>query len=124
MIFPYIGSKPFAFLEPADILSTVRPKEESGAAETAHRLAQLAGQVCRYARLVGYAKYDVPAGLTEALPSVRQKHLATITDPAKIGELLRAIDVSKAIPALPMPCGYCPMSLSVLLKSGGQVGGN
>lgn len=92
MLFPYIGSKPFASLEPADILAAVRQKEESGAIETAHRLVQLAGQVCRYARLVGYAKYDVSAGLTEALPPVRTKHLATITEPEKIGELLRAID--------------------------------
>lgn len=92
MIFPYIGNKPFATLEPADILAAVRPKEESGAIETAHRLVQLTGQVCRYARLVGYAKYDVSAGLTEALPPVKTKHLATITEPEKIGELLRSID--------------------------------
>jgi integrase len=92
MLFPYIGAKPFAYLEPADILAAVRPAEERGAIETAHRLVQLAGQVCRYARLVGHAKYDISAGLTEALPSVQTKHLATITDPAEIGRLLRAID--------------------------------
>lgn len=92
MLFPHIGNKRFASLEPADILTAIRPAEERGAIETAHRLVQLAGQVCRYARLVGYAKYDVAAGLSEALPPVRQQHHATITDPEKIGELLRAID--------------------------------
>ena len=66
MLFPHIGSMPFAALEPADILRAVRPAEERGAIETAHKLVNLAGQVCRYARLVGYAKYDVAAGLTEA----------------------------------------------------------
>jgi integrase len=92
MLFPHIGSMPFAALEPADILRAVRPAEERGAIETAHKLVNLAGQVCRYARLVGYAKYDVAAGLTEALPSVQTKHMAAITDPQTIGHLLRAID--------------------------------
>lgn len=92
MLFPYIGCRPFATLEPADILSAARPAEERGAIETAHRLVRLAGQVCRYARLVGYCKYDVAAGLTEALPPVQTEHLATITDPQQVGHLLRAID--------------------------------
>lgn len=91
-IFPHIGGKPFATLEPADILSAVSHAEKRGAIETAHKLVNIAGQVCRYARLVGYAKYDVAAGLTEALPSVQTKHLAAITDPTRIGSLLRDID--------------------------------
>ena len=92
MLFPHIGTVPFTALEPANILRAVRPAEERGAIETAHKLVNLAGQVCRYARLVGYAKYDVAAGLTEALPKVQTKHMAAITDPEKIGHLLRAID--------------------------------
>jgi len=92
MLFPHIGSTPLATLEPADILKAVRPAEERGAIETAHKLVNLAGQVCRYARLLGYCKYDVSARLTEALPKVQTKHMAAITDPAEIGHLLRAID--------------------------------
>lgn len=91
-LFPHIGGMLFPSLEPADILSAVNPAVERGAVETAHKLARLAGQVCRYARLVGYAKYDVASGLSEALPSVQTKHLAAITDPEKIGDMLRAID--------------------------------
>jgi len=92
MLFPHIGNVSFVALEPGNILQAVRPAEERGAIETAHKLVNLAGQVCRYARLVGYAKYDVAAGLTEALPKVQTKHMAAITDPTKIGHLLRAID--------------------------------
>lgn len=92
MIFPHIGSKPFASLEPSDVLLPARQAENRGAIETAHRLVRLAGQVCRYARLVGYAKYDVSSGLTEALPPVQTEHLAAITNPLEIGHLLRAID--------------------------------
>ncbi|MCL1986339.1 MAG: integrase arm-type DNA-binding domain-containing protein [Betaproteobacteria bacterium] len=91
-LFPYIGGIPLSKLEPVDILHAVRHAEERGLIETAHRLAQLAGQVCRYARLVGYAKYDVAAGLVEALPPYSRNHYAAVTDPAEIGHLLRAID--------------------------------
>ena len=91
-LFPYIGGMLISKLEPADILHAVRHAEERGLIETAHRLAQLAGQVCRYARLVGYARYDVAAGLVEALPPYSRNHYAAITDPVEIGHLLRAID--------------------------------
>ncbi|MCL2123852.1 MAG: integrase arm-type DNA-binding domain-containing protein [Desulfovibrionaceae bacterium] len=91
-LFPYIGAIPISKLEPADILRAVRHAEERGLIETAHRLAQLAGQVCRYARLVGYAKFDVAARLVEALPPYQRGHYAAITDPIEIGHLLRAID--------------------------------
>ncbi|MCL1915996.1 MAG: integrase arm-type DNA-binding domain-containing protein [Desulfovibrionaceae bacterium] len=91
-LFPYIGGIPLSKLEPADILAAVRHAEKRGFIEAARRLAQLAGQICRYARLVGYAKYDVAAGLVEALPPVQTEHHAAITDPIEVGHLLRAID--------------------------------
>jgi integrase len=91
-LFPLIGGIPLSKLEPSDILSAVRPAEERGFIETAHRLTQLVGQVCRYARLCGYVKYDVASGLVEALPPIQRGHYAAITDPVEIGHLLRAID--------------------------------
>ena len=92
-LFPHIGSIPISTLEAADVLTAVRHAENRGAIETAHRLTNLAGQICRYARLVGHCKYDVTAGLTEALPVIPQtKHMAAITDPKEIGRLLRAIN--------------------------------
>jgi integrase len=92
-LFPYIGGIPFSKLEPADILAAVRHAEERGAVETAHRLTQLAGQVCRYARLCGYVKYDVTSWLTEVLQPVQSKHHAAITGPVEVGgHLLWAID--------------------------------
>ena len=94
-LFPYIGGIPLSRLEPADILSAVRHAEKRGFIEAARRLAQLAGQVCRYARLVGYAKYDVAAGLVEALPPVQTEHHAAITNPIEVGCLLRSIDEYK-----------------------------
>ena len=91
-LFPYMGGRPFSALEPADILNAVRHTEERGAVEMSHRLVQLSAQVCRYARLCGYATYDAAAGLNEALPPIPPKvHRSAIVDPAGIGGLLRAI---------------------------------
>ena len=90
-LFPHIGSIPFSKLEPADILAAVRHAEARGVIETARRLTQLAGQVCRYARLVGHTKYNLADGLIEALPAVQTEHYAAITDPVEIGHLMRDI---------------------------------
>lgn len=91
-IFPFIGGKHVAALEPLDILSVARRAENRGAVAVAHMLVRLMGQVCRYARIAGYAKFDAAAGLSEALLPVRTTHFATITDPKDIGNLLRDID--------------------------------
>ena len=91
-IIPHIGGVLITELEPAHILSAARNAEERGKVETAHRLTQLIGQVCRYARICGYCKYDVASGLTEALQRVEVKHYASITDPKAVGSLLRDIE--------------------------------
>ena len=99
-LFPILGAKLFSSLEPADFLTAIQKAESRGAIETAHRLAQLCGQVSRYARIVGHTRYDVAAGLTEALTPVQTNHYATITDPAEIGHLLRAIDEYAGEPSI------------------------
>jgi integrase len=91
-LLPDLGGIRFSTLEPADILKACRRAEGRGNIETAHRLLQLAGQITRFARICGYAKYDVGSGLSEALQHVQRQHYAAITDPAEAGSLLRAID--------------------------------
>ena len=91
-IFPVIGGKPVTQLEPADFLQLVQPSERLGHHETAHKLMRLCGQVTRYARITGRVKYDVAAGLTEALTPVQTTHFAAVTLPDDIGQLLRDID--------------------------------
>ena len=91
-IFPVIGGKPVTQLEPANFLQLVQPSERLGHHETAHKLMRLCGQVTRYARITGRVKYDVAAGLTEALTPVQTTHFAAVTLPDDIGQLLRDID--------------------------------
>jgi len=90
--FPVFGGKPFAEVEPSDILKAARHIEERGAVDTAHRLVQLCGQLFRYGVATGRVKYDITSGLHGALPKVSVRHMAAITDRKRIGELLRAID--------------------------------
>ena len=102
-IFPVLGAKPIAEVEPTDVLSAARHVEQTGAIETAHRLIQICGQVFRYAIATGRTKYDVSTGLHAALPKVNVKHMATLTDKKRIGQLLRAIDACGSVTLSPCP---------------------
>ncbi|WP_261546082.1 tyrosine-type recombinase/integrase [Burkholderia multivorans] len=108
--FPWIGGKPVADLAPPDVLDVLRRVEKRGAIETAHRLHANVSQVCRYAVATGRAQRDVTADLRGALPPVQQEHMASITDPKQVAELLRAIDgYQGTFPVL------CALRLSPLL---------
>ena len=91
-VFPWHGSKPVSEIKPVDILSLLRRVESRGALETAHRVRTICGQVLRYAVATGRAERDAAADLRGALPPVRVKHHAALTDPKQVAELLRAIE--------------------------------
>ncbi len=91
-VFPWLGSKPIAKVEAPDVLSVLRRIESRNAIETAHRTHQICGQVFRYAIATGRAKSDVTRDLRGSLTPWKPKHYASMTDPDKVGELLRAID--------------------------------
>jgi integrase len=91
-VFPWIGSRPIGEIEAPELLAVLRRIENRGALETSHRIHQICGQIFRYAVATGRAQRDPSAALKGALPPTRQKHHASITDPKKIGELLRAVE--------------------------------
>jgi len=91
-LFPWIGGRPIAEITAPELLAVLRRIEARGAVETAHRAHQNCGQVFRYAIATGRAVRDPSPDLKGALPPVKEKHLAAITDPKAIGPLLRAID--------------------------------
>ena len=91
-LFPVIGNIPIASVTAPELLRALRPIETRGALETAHRARTIASQVFRYAIATGRADRDVGADLRGALSPLKVKHHAAITDPAKVGELMRAID--------------------------------
>lgn len=91
-IFPWLGSKPITDILPKDILACLRPVEDRGTIETAHRTLQICGQVFRYAVATGRADRDITPDLRGALPPAKGEHFASITEPKQVVELLRAID--------------------------------
>ena len=91
-LIPFIGNIPIAELRGHDILPHLRVHEERGHYETAHRLANVASQVCRYASLLGYCEFNAAAQLGEALKPVPVTNRAAILEPVEIGKLLRAIE--------------------------------
>lgn len=91
-LFPWLGSRPVRSITAPELLSCLRRIEARGALDTAHRAHQNCGQVMRYAIATGRAERDPAADLRGALPPVTGGHFATITEPVKVGALLRAID--------------------------------
>ncbi|MFU8858390.1 MAG: tyrosine-type recombinase/integrase [Deferrisomatales bacterium] len=92
-IFPHIGSRPVGEVTPPELLAVLRRVEARGAVETAHRLLQHCGAIFRYALAHGWVERDPAADLRGVLEKTgKAKHHPSITDPKKVGELLRAID--------------------------------
>lgn len=91
-VFPWIGSNPIAEITAPQLLSVLRRIENRGALDTAHRAHQNCGQIFRYAVATGRAERDPSSDLRGALAPAKHKHFAAITEPAAVGELLRAID--------------------------------
>ncbi|MFP3786876.1 tyrosine-type recombinase/integrase, partial [Burkholderia sp. SIMBA_024] len=73
-------------------LAVIRRVEERGATDTAHRALQNCGQVFRYAVATGRAGRDPSSDLRGALPPLKHENFASLTEPTKVAELLRAID--------------------------------
>ncbi len=89
---PELGRHPIAEITPREILTLLRKVESTGKLETAQRLKQKIGQVCRYAIVEGMAEVDPTGSLRGVLKTPKTHHHAAITEPKAIGALLRAID--------------------------------
>jgi len=91
-IFPQLGNRPIAQITPPELLNALRRIELRGTNESAHRTRSICSRVLRFAVATGRAERDCTADLRGALPPVTGGHFAAITEPTKVGELLRAID--------------------------------
>jgi len=91
-VFPWIGAKPAGEVNAPELLSVIQRIEKRGALETAHRVLGNCGQVFRYAVATGRAERDPSGDLRGALPPAKVKHLAAVTEPKQVAELLRMMD--------------------------------
>lgn len=97
-IFPWVGPLPVAEVTAPQLLESLRRIEARGAIETTHRAMQSCGQVFRYAVATGRATRNPAADLQGALKPVQVEHMPAITDPKRVGELLRAIHDYQGLP--------------------------
>lgn len=87
-----IGKLAIGEIEPADVLTAIRRIEGKGKLESARRSLQLAGAVFRYAVATARLASDPTRDLRGALTAPTVTHYGAITDPKRVGQLLRAID--------------------------------
>jgi integrase len=90
-LFPWIGSVPLPDITAPMLLNTLRRIERRGARETAHTLRKTAGQVFQFGIATGRCARNPAPDLHGALQPRTVKHMSAILEPAKAGELMRAI---------------------------------
>ncbi len=114
-LFPYIGARPLAELTAPEVLRNARRVEARGAVETAYRALKSAGAVFRFGVQQGYCESDPTRDLKGAIMLPMAQHRAAVTDPAKLGELLRAIDAYQGTPVVRAALALAPL---VFLRPG------
>ncbi len=87
-----LGDMPIADIKAADLLEVLRKIEARGRYETAGRVRSTVGTVFRYAVATTRAERDISVDLRGALATSKTQHYSAITEPKRIGALLRAID--------------------------------
>lgn len=90
-VFPRIGQRPLRDLKAPELLAVLREIEGRGTLETAFRIKQSIGAVFRYGVATQRADFDPTITLRGALTPPPERHYAAITNPAKVGELIRAV---------------------------------
>jgi integrase len=78
-VFPHIGCRPIAEIDPPELLNSVLRKiEKRGALDVAARVKQICGQIFRYGVATGKCKRDPSADLRGALKIGKTKHYASL----------------------------------------------
>ncbi|TWI65156.1 phage integrase family protein [Pseudoduganella lurida] len=108
-VFPAIGSLPISALRPRDILGAIARIEARGAHDSARRVLGYCGQIFEYAMLIEAVQIDITVGLHRALEEPQQRHYAAITEPEKVGALLRSIDAYDGHPFVRAALKLAPM---------------
>ncbi len=90
-VFPWIGALAMETIVPTEVVRCLHRIKERGNLETAQRVREAVQHVFQYAVDVGTLEptRNFVNNRTGGLPSPRARHYAAITDPQKLGQLLR-----------------------------------
>jgi integrase len=110
-VFPFLGKREAKSMEAPEIITVIKKVADRGAIDASKNVKRYIQQVFDYALVHGKVTRN-PAkdiNLQLILPKTYVKHYAAVTDPVKLGELLRVIDgyqgsiiVRLALKILPM----------------------
>jgi integrase len=90
-LLPKFGERPIREITTRELLDLLLDIEQS-APSTAHRTKRLAGQVFQFAVTRGDADFNIALNLRKALKPVRPRHLAALTAPKDISDLMTRIE--------------------------------
>lgn len=91
-LFPWLGKRPIAEVTAKELNATINRIIDRGAVDSARRALQNSNQIFKYAIVTERAERNPADHLRGSISPPKKKHLAAITDPKKVGGLLRAID--------------------------------
>jgi integrase len=94
-IFPILGKRPIADIEPPEMLDAIREIERRGALDVSKRIAQVCGQVFRYGIATGRVKRNPIPDIKDAFKPTIKGHFAAI-DADGIPAFVRALDRNDA----------------------------
>lgn len=106
---PYLGSVPIADITPPMLLAALQRIERRGAVETAHRARTLATQVFRFGIATGRLQFNPAAELAGALSQPQGGHFASLTEPAEVAPLLRALHGYQGTPVVMAALKLAPL---------------
>lgn len=95
---PYLDARPLSDLSAPELLQVLQRIEGRGAGETAHRVRFILNQIFRYANNTGRATSNPADMLADGLQSVVAGHHAAITDPDRLGQLMRDLHAYRGSP--------------------------
>jgi len=91
-ILPYIGNRPVSEIKTPEVLAVLQKIENRGRISLAHKTKDVISLAFRHAVQTGRCEYNPCDNLRGALQTVQAKHMPTLTEPAQVAGLLRAID--------------------------------
>lgn len=93
-VYPVLGSRPIADIEPMELVQLAKRIEDRGASDMAKRILQIVGMIFRYAVAHGYSKRNPAAEIkpSDILKPTRKTNMARI-DAKELPALLRSIEV-------------------------------
>ena len=90
--WPKLGKLPVSSIKAVTVLEALRVIEKRNAHSMTGRVKETIGRVMRYAVATGRAEYDPTPSLNGACTAHVTKHMASVTDPKQVGEILRMFD--------------------------------